>query len=356
MVVERLRHILENDGRLRSRVEQTIEEAAESNPDTRTNPVRSLEDLYAWLERFLTVMPWEGIESGGKGQGLFQRIDQSIGYQYYLFGDLQYEPKIAEWLKQYNTAWAERLNSSESWNDTYFEMLRSDPLFELDGNKYELSANWRCWNDFFARRLAGEYNGAVIDAECGLTSPAEGRVSQWMSIGEDNMLQMPAAIKTTTVVNVADLMGRGQYSGSFAGGWFCHVTLDIYNYHRFHAPCAGTIVDIQEIDGMLTGGGRIIWNAEEHRYRYEQQDNIGYQMMEKRVVIVIEQSKNRFAEGTKNKEQGHLIAVIPVGVAQVGSIRLNEDIKTGSEVRQGQELGCFLCGGSDVIVMKEKDK
>ena len=338
MVIDRLKHILANDTRLREKLVRTIGKAAVDNPDPQTNPVRTLDDLYEWLERFLTVMPWEGLASVNKEQRLFRRIDQSIGYQYFLFGDVQYEPKIAEWLKQYNTAWAEHLNSSESWNDEYLELLKSDPLFELGTNKYESPANWHCWNDFFSRRLSKEGFLALTsrnEDSDRVAFVADGVEYPWLPI-RNNTLD----VKTATIENLIDLLGDSPYKRQFENGRFMHIALDMFNYHRFHSPCSGTVVDIREIDGVLSDGGRIIWDAMEHRYRYEQQDNIGYQMAEKRAVIVIE-AKN-------------LIAIIPVGVAQVGSIRLNEDIKTGVTVKQGQELGCFLCGGSDIVIMENR--
>lgn len=352
-IIQQLKKLLTADSDLQKRLQQQLCFTMLDNPDPVTNPVRSLEDLYAWLDRFVSVMPWEGIEFRNKEQGtktvtlkergLFRRIDQSIGYQYYLFGDLQYEPEIADWLKQYNTAWAEHLNSRESWNNEYFELLKSDPLFELNTGKYESPSNWHCWNDFFTRRLTESFKGETLSKSDDLVSPAEGVISEWMQIDDNHILQVPASIKTATIVDISCLLGSSKYRESFAGGRFCHVTLDMYNYHRFHSPCSGTVVDIQEIDGQLTDGGKIIWDKNQCRYRYEQQDNIGYQMIEKRTVVVIEHAVSK-----------QLIALIPVGVAQVGSIFINKGLCIGSSVMQGEELGHFLCGGSDVIILKSK--
>ena len=368
-IVEQLKDLLDSNKSLCRRLQQRLQHCAQDNPDPLTNPVHSLDDLYCRLERFLTSMPWGEFESKvesrkSKEQGLFRRIDQATGYIYYLFGDLQYEPAIADWIKQYNALWGEFLNSSESWNNDYYEMLKSDPLFELDTDKYEPPANWHSWNDFFSRSLENlDYLESLENLERlenlehlpPLAAPAEGRFFGWTKISEDSTLPCTEPIKTATVFDIKALLGNSSYRNSFADGRFGHITLDIYNYHRFHSPCEGTIVDIQEIDGQLSAGGKIIWDKAEHRYRYEQADNIGYQMIEKRVVIVIESgtqaSTPAIEQGTRNKEKGRLIAIIPVGVAQVGSIKLNEDIIIGAEVRKHQELGCFLCGGSDIIIL-----
>ena len=341
---------------------QVLFNAACSNPDRHTNPVRSLDELYLWLERFLTVMPWEGLTDGArnkeqrtktaalkeqgaknKEQGLFRRIDQSIGYMYYIFGDLQYEPRIAEWLHEYNTAWAEHLNSAESWNSEYYELLKSDPLFELDTDKYESPECWHSWNDFFSRRL---------NSKSQVTWVAEGQQHPWLPIDADSCLRLPEAIKTTDIFDIKALLGNSPYNDMFAGGSFTHITLDMYNYHHFHSPVDGRVLDIQEIDGLLTSGGEIIWDAEQNRYRYRYDDNLGYQMIEKRVVIVMEQR----AKTATLKEQGQLVAIVPIGVAQVGSVYIEKDIQIDAEVHRGQDLGHFLCGGSDVIVMEQRAK
>lgn len=339
-IVEQLKYIICNNPSLCKRIELRLQTNAQENSDLQTNPVRSLEDLYAWLERFLTSMPWEGLAVGTKSkeQGLFRRIDQATGYFYYLFGDLQYEPRIAEWIKQYNAAWAEHLNSSESWNNEYYELIKSELLFELNTDKYESPEKWHCWNDFFSRRLNS--NSQVPEV-------AEGQQHPWLPIDANSKLHVPEAIKTTDIFDIKALLGKSRYNEAFANGSFTHIMLDMYNYHHFHSPVDGKIVDIQEIDGQLTSGGGIIWDAQQNRYRYRYDENLGYQMIEKRVAIVIE-------SGVKNQESRQLIAVIPIGVAQVGSIRLGEYIRTGAEVKQGQDLGHFLCGGSDIIVLINK--
>lgn len=341
-IVEQLKYIICNNPSLCKRIELRLQTNAQENSDLQTNPVRCIGDLYIWLERFLRVMPWEGlaVETKSKEQGLFRRIDQATGYFYYLFGDLQYEPRIAEWIKQYNAAWAEHLNSSESWNNEYYELIKYDPLFELNTDKYESPEKWHCWNDFFSRRLATQQQSTPAFV-------AEGQQHPWLPIDANNCLQLPEAIKTTDIFDIKALLGKSRYNEAFANGSFTHITLDMYNYHHFHSPVDGKIVDIQEIDEQLTSGGEIIWDAQQNRYRYRYDENLGYQMIEKRVAIVVE-------SGVKNQESRQLIAVIPIGVAQVGSIRLGEYIRTGAEVKQGQDLGHFLCGGSDIIVLINK--
>lgn len=137
---------------LRALLERELQRAAKENPHLETNPVRTVEEWCAYVERFAHCMPWQAMDIG-EDHSFFRRIDQNIGYFYFLLGDLQYESRVAKWLKEYNTAWGEWLSSPESWNDTYYQLARTDKRFELDTDRYESPSNWHSWNDFFARRL-----------------------------------------------------------------------------------------------------------------------------------------------------------------------------------------------------------
>lgn len=151
---------------LRDLLEQSLTQAALANPHVETNPVRTVEQWCAYVERFARSMPWQTMDIG-EDASFFRRIDQNIGYFYflldqplnvlhnkgYIYPSLQYEPRVAQWLKEYNTAWGEWLSSPDSWNDNYYQLALSDPRFELNTNRYESPDNWHSWNDFFTRKL-----------------------------------------------------------------------------------------------------------------------------------------------------------------------------------------------------------
>ena len=161
--------IIENS-ELRALLEQSLQQAAIANPHQETNPVRTIEQWCAYVERFAHLMPWQAMDIG-EDASFFRRIDQNIGYFYYLidqpldalkdggywYPSLQYEPRIAAWLVEYNRAWGEWLSSADSWNDSYYHLARMDARFELDTDRYESPDNWHSWNDFFARKLRSPF-------------------------------------------------------------------------------------------------------------------------------------------------------------------------------------------------------
>ena len=337
MVVEQIKQILLSNSELRTMMEQSLLSAQKANPDKGTNPVQSLEEWYVYLDSFRHRVPWESLNLGEKAS-FFYRIDQCIGYFYFLldqpleelkdngywYPSLQYEHTIAKWLTEYNKAWGEWLSSQDSWQDAHYQLALTDSRFELDTPRYESPANWHSWNDFFARRL----RTPLIVPHKGLISPCDGV-----------LIDMP--VKTTSVNNISDLLAGSTYIDSFADGKAIHWVLDVFDYHRFHAPCAGKVIECRTIKGIHAGGGVIIWDAEQNRYRYAQLAATGFQSLETRGVLIMD-----------TPEYGR-IALVAVGIQQVSSVVWNDAIRVGVEIKQGQELGLFQFGGSDILLLFE---
>ena len=334
---------------LRALLEKELQRAASENPHQETNPVRTIEDWCAYVERFAHRMPWQTMDIG-EDASFFRRIDQNIGYFYflidqplealkdkgYIYPSLQYEPRFAQWLKAYNIAWGEWLSSPESWNKEYYQLALSDPLFELASGRYESPDNWHSWNDFFARKLRKPVHSFTHSLIHSFISPCDGVIAE------------EGLIKTATLSNWLDLLGDSPYREAFADGETMHIVLDVFDYHRFHMPCDGTVLECKTIQGIHAGGGVIIWDEEQGRYRYEQCGVTDFQMLETRGVLIIDTP----AYGK--------IAIVPVGVQQVSSVQwtfINHKSEIiNHKVTQGTELGKFLFGGSDIVLFFEPGK
>ena len=335
---------------LRRLLEQSLAQAAIANPHQETNPVRTVEEWCAYVERFAHMMPWQTMDIG-EDASFFRRIDQNIGYFYflldqpldvlrdkgYIYPSLQYEPRFAAWLKDYNTAWGEWLSSPDSWNDSYYNLARTDARFELDTDRYESPSNWHSWNDFFARRLRNPFNFQL--STFNFISPCDGEIAF-------------APVKTASVANWLDLLGDSPYRSCFEGGETTHIVLDVFDYHRFHAPCDGTVLECKTIQGIHAGGGVIIWDEEQGRYRYDQLGVTDFQMLETRGVLVMD-----------TPDFGK-VALVAVGVQQVSSVQWTftnhqspiTNHQSPLMLRQGDELGSFLFGGSDIVLFFEPGK
>ena len=165
--------------------------------------------------------------------------------------------------------------------------------------------------------------------------------------------------------NIDELLSDSGYlqGGEFAGGLFVHAFLNTYDYHRQHAPCSGIVREalvvnaqcylqvIQETDPE--GGAPRLrpvrpipppGSADEFK-SLDAPDATGYQFLQSRGIIILE-----------NEHLG-LVGVLPVGMAQVSSVKTKLTDNVGKSINKGDEISWFELGGSDIImVFQEKAK
>jgi phosphatidylserine decarboxylase len=154
---------------------------------------------------------------------------------------------------------------------------------------------------------------------------------------------------------IMDLLKDSKYADQFAGGVFTHAFLNTYSYHRQHAPVDGKVVEAKVIQGQAyletevskDANGKNVLQAVRRttgksKYSFSPQtvdapDTPGYQFLQTRGLVVIE-----------NEKVG-LVAVLPIGMAQVSSVILTAE--EGVTLRKGEEISYFQFGGSDCVVV-----
>ena len=344
--------LVENDKDLKKLVEKNIEIAKRNNPDKLTNPAQSLEELYDFLDWSVKCMPWECLKNLPYSS-LYSKIDQAIGYFWYIFDQpleelngkgyyyptLQYHEPIASWIKDYSKKWGEFLSSPESWNDGYYNLVYNDNEFGLKSGWYGDKNIWKNFNDFFSRKLIDKNQRPIGDAD--FISPADSWPKGFYSIDANNIVEDDdVCIKTSHIRSVAELIGLdSEYCRVFANGTLTHCFLDVNDYHRYHFPVDGTIVEMRKISAANAGGGVTKWNEAENRYVYY--NKLGFQMIETRDCIILD---SKFG----------YVAILPVGMSQVCSCNLEKDLYVGKKVKKGDPLGYFMFGGSDVVMIFDK--
>lgn len=50
-----------------------------------------------------------------------------------------------------------------------------------------------------------------------------------------------------------------------------------------------------------------------------------------------------------------LVAIMPIGMSQVSSVCFEKEVQVGQRVEKGDMLGCFLFGGSDIVLLFQSD-
>ena len=139
------KEVMNRNPDIRGLVEKSIAQASIINPDRKTNPVQSLNELYDFLDYTVTCMPWN-IMPEERYNNFATKCDQSILYVYWLldqpleeledkdlfYPSVEYLEPIYTWLTEYNNTWRDFLDSKASWKQAYLDMLLRDPSWNLD--------------------------------------------------------------------------------------------------------------------------------------------------------------------------------------------------------------------------------
>ena len=357
--VSELIRLMDGNPDVKTLLEKSITKAAAVNPDRRYNPAQTLTEFYDFVDWNVRQLPWNVMihqAPSEYGQSLYGRTDQGVGYFWFLvqqpleelegrgyyYPTVEFVEPFASWLTTYANSWGSWLSTEESWNDTYYNMVATDPDWGLSKGWYEDGSRWRTYNDFFSRRLASPDMRPIADVE--VVSPADSWPKELWTIGDDNRLEYPAdlQIKTAKLSDIAQLIGEdSEYKDAFAGGTLTHTFLDVNDYHRYHSPVSGIIRELRHIPGVAAGGGYTLWDNDEKLYYYH--NNMGFQMVETRSCAIIE------------TEDFGLVAMMPIGMSQICSCNWLESLHVGDRLERGQEMGYFLFGGSDIVLIFQRD-
>jgi len=349
--------IVENNPNIKSMLIKSIAQAKMVNPDKNTNPAQTLEEYYQFVTWAETCMPWS-ILPKTPYSSLYDKIDQSLDYFYFINdqplteleglglynNSLQYVQPYSDWLVRFNKAWGLYLDEPESWNEEYYQLALTDDKFGLSAGWYEDPSHWKTFNQFFSRYLVSPDKRPVAspDDSTIVISPADAiPQGAWqIDANSDLVLKNGVPIKSGTLTSIVKLIGEDSpYKNEFANGIMTHTFLDVQDYHRFHFPVSGTIKEIRNIAQQDAVGGIITWDSTIQRYMFDPTTVSGWQSIETRGCIIIE-----------TKDFG-LVALLPIGMSQICSVKFEDNIHAGTSVNKGDMMGCFLFGGSDIVMI-----
>lgn len=335
-----------------------IEQARRINPDTLTNPAQSLEQYYAFLTFAERAIPGS-LLTPPPGATLYQRIDQGLAYLYYIAdlplpelegrgyfnNSLQYTPAYGAWMRGFVRSWGRFLDTPDSWTPEYLELAQADGAFGLAQGWYEAPGRWQSFNDFFTRRLQdpGARPIAAAADPSVVASPVDG-IPQGLWAVDSASVVVPAGLplKSGTVQGVDALLGAdSEFRDAFAGGTFTHLFLDVGDYHHYHFPLGGTVREVAIIPGQEAAGGYIRWDSAGRRYAFDA-SSTGWQSLETRGRLILE-----------TPEFG-LVALMPIGMSPVSSVSFESGLQPGTRVAKGDLMGHFRFGGSDFVMIFQR--
>ena len=340
---------------IKTMLNESIEKADKINPDRATNPVTSLDKYLDYVDKTSKLIPRDILAN--PPSIIRDQILQSICYFYFLIdqplGELndkdlfkpsiQYYPPFATWTRQFADAWGQYLNTPASWDQSTYEQFYADPSFGLTTGWYESPANWTTFNQFFARFLSSPDQRPIADAgdPSVVAAPADSVPQGAWPIDGESRIQVKGGlqIKLARFFSIPQLLGEDSpYKDAFANGMLTHTFLNVNDYHRYHFAVGGIVKDKRTIQQNVSL--EVSWNKETGRY--DPVDSTGWQFSQTRGYVIVD------------TERFGLVALIPMGMAQVSSVMFDDTVKPGSQHNKGEMLGNFLFGGSDFVMLFQK--
>ncbi|OJD29376.1 phosphatidylserine decarboxylase [Diplodia corticola] len=252
---------------------------------------------------------------------------------------------LSSWIVVYAQLVGLHMDTPNSLTQHSLETFKKTPSYRY-GEALVPKRGFRTFNEFFTRRLKPGMRpiSSPLD-DTVIVYPADCRY-------DDSTSQNAFNVRSAGVVDIkgiqwaiSSLLHGSKYHEEFHGGIWMHAFLNTFNYHRQHAPVAGTVCEAINIQGaaylevdVKTNPIREFFASAEQQP--EMEDNAGYQFLQSQAVIIID-----------NPVVGK-VAVLPIGMAQVSSVRLS--VQEGDILCKGDEISTFALGGSDIICVFQR--
>jgi phosphatidylserine decarboxylase len=354
-ITQDLIKLIENNPEIGVMLEESIAKAKEINPDRQTNPAQNLSEYYDFIDSASELIPQDVMNDPANLTR--DQILQSICYFYFLVDQplpqlenmslfnntIQYYEPFSVWLRSFADTWGMFLDTEDSWNNETYQQFYNDPIYGLQGPWYESSSNWSTFNRFFSRYLASPDQRPIASSNdtSVVVSPADSVPQGTWPIASNSTILVDGGLKVKfgRYFNIEDLLGNdSEYKDAFADGVLTHTFLNVNDYHRYHFAVGGKIVDNRSITQNVAL--EVKWNSTGKKY--DPIDSTGWQFSQTRGYVIVDTG-----------EYG-LVALIPMGMAQVSSVNFEKGVVVGSDHEKGDMLGNFLFGGSDFVMLFQK--
>ncbi len=292
--------------------------------DGKPNPWqgKDINDLYKFVDRWTDFLP-----TADNGLSFIREFQMLVDSNVYGEQFVQQEPGKT-WTKHMSNA--RRVTMTSPKSKKRVQKWMDDPRIHIDDFVIP-EGGFKSFNDFFVRTLK---EPRVVNRPADssvVSSPADCFIEMLSSkITDDTLIQT----KVGQRLKVTEMLNNSKYAEKFIGGTGLRCILTPTDYHHYHAPVNGKIVESQEkVDGVLYGGvpGPAMIDNVTNFQR-------GYYIYE-------------------TKEFGY-VGMVPVGLSTIGSVVFEDEYKNVSsdapvEIKKGERVGHFEYGGSLVILVFE---
>jgi phosphatidylserine decarboxylase len=284
--------------------------------------VGTLTQYYEFLDEMVTLIPTD------------RNLKPVLLNFYYLIDlspdrVLQADESFQNWTRKFAEDWGRFLDTTASAEG--IPGFISNPDYRIE--EYCVSpSGWLTFNQFFARQVRP--GRRPVDGRCDdstIVSPADSvYLGQWPISDESTIT---AKGMTSSVMALLD---GSPHQSRFCGGVFTHSFLNVNDYHRFHVPVGGSVLEVRKIPGRASQEVIVLPDGS-----LDCVDGTGFQFTQDRGLIIIDSPCG-------------LVAVLPIGMAQVSSVNLTA--QAGATLVKGEEFGFFSFGGSDIVTLFEASR
>lgn len=251
---------------------------------------------------------------------------------------------LSKWIVDFAKAWGSYLDTTDSAKEV--DSFRTDPGFNWD-EYMPPPSGYLTFNQFFARHTKpGMRPIAGLTDHKILVSPGDCTFVGWWQIGESSEISVVGSKRNVIESkgiqwSIKELLKDSAYADRFNGGVFTHSFLNTTDYHRWHTPVQGKVIEAQVIQGQAFLDIAVDQQVVDGKVvnHLSALDGTGYQFVQTRGLVIIDSPVG-------------LVACLPMGMAQVSSVVLTAEV--GKTLHKGEELGYFQFGGSDFVMVFER--
>ena len=259
----------------------------------------------------------------------------------------EYTTEIFDWTVKFIKERGRFMDSPESLQ--YIEEWIKSPATHIDAFLVP-PGGFKSFNEFFTRQLNPARKPRPIadpDDDSVVVAPADSIINFILS---DLTLAEELEVKSRQL-NITQLLNHSDYARYFAGGTAVSCVLMPQNYHHFHSPVSGQIVESMEVPGMYNG----IIDGEDW---FNTIFNVG----ESTTNFSVFEDFHRSYYVIKTEKYGY-VGLVPVGLNTISSIHASvihnksTMVPKGAPpvpIKKGDELGHFAYGGSLNILLFQK--
>ncbi|KAL4975534.1 phosphatidylserine decarboxylase-domain-containing protein [Aspergillus desertorum] len=308
--------------------------------------IQSLDDYLRFVNGLLRWIPTEAIRPKDllfRTATMWFVLDQPSVVQYQspirptIGADNEPSPDLtwlSTWMVSFSNQFGRFMDTPESAAE--LDTFNLNPAYHID-DYIKPRGGWKTFNEFFARHVKpGRRPIAGIADKTVVTCPADFVFMEMHRI-------TPESTVTTKGLSwpITQMLAGSPYKDRFANGVWLHGFLNLNDYHRVHAPVAGTVLEARIIHGhnyMQFEAAPVVDPNGSTKNALTVPNDVGYHFCQSRGIVIMDTGFG-------------LVAVVPVGMAVVSSFILTAEV--GAELHKGEELGYFQFGGSDVVLIFE---